>query len=106
MPIEETLSLPLPKTIPPPLCGRGQGGGVTRGSALENRFAARRAGLIRAYRRETPPPAPRPQGAGECGRNQPGGVQSHSFRLDDAEKRCLGETPNGIQRRISRRRRR
>src|SRR5215468_10065369 len=43
------------------------GEGSARGSALENRFADRAAGVTRAYRRETPPPAPAPKGRGNVG---------------------------------------
>src|SRR5262249_8809821 len=44
----------------------GKGEGFARDSTLENRFGARAAGEIRAYRREPPLPAP-PTRSGECG---------------------------------------
>ena len=66
----------------PAPCGRGLGGGVrarqrARARQRKNRnyrlyletrgmIAADLDGFMRACRRETPPPNPRPQGAGEC----------------------------------------
>src|SRR5262249_9416229 len=52
--------------IPPPVAGGGKGEGFARGRALENRLAERTAGVIRAYRRETPPPAPAHKGRGNA----------------------------------------
>src|SRR5215510_8262227 len=54
------------QSIPPPLVGGGKGEGVARGSAPENRLADRAAGVIRACRRETPPPAPAHKGRGNA----------------------------------------